>query len=439
MKGDHGLICKASWRPVAIPLVAGALLSSWPAHAAPSTAGDDAPLQSSGLIGQPVINGRNWRLSGSVRTLYDSNFRRLPTAESAWRVSPLAQVAVGLPIGRQQFYVGGDVGRDLFLGKTGFDRNRYRVGGGLAWRLGSRCSGSLVGEYTSRLSQTSDLAEFVDNVQKAQVYGASANCQLATGLGFGGSVRRNIIDNDRVQRRQFDLRSTTISPQISYGRPSLGQFSIGGTINDIVYPNRQVITSAGPFEDRLKIYSARFGYQRNFGTRIQLTAGLSYNKAEPNPATQLVFQGGQLVSISRDGFSGSGYDLALTMKPSQRLTVTAIGTRDVSATPNVGAAFVVNQQYGLDMNYAIGPALTFGLGGTRNVRDYRGGFPTLDERRVRVRDEVNRVYAQLDYAPVPLYAIGIEVAHQQRTSNPADFNYKSTTAMLNLRVKLGKG
>ncbi|MEY2884462.1 MAG: putative beta-barrel porin 2, partial [Pseudomonadota bacterium] len=203
--------------------------------------------------------------------------------------------------------------------------------------------------------------------------------------------------------------------------------------------NRQVITSAGPFEDKLKIYSARFGYQRNFGARIQLTAGISYNRAEPNPTTQLAFQAGQIVSISRDGFSGSGFDLALALKPSQRLSVTVIGTRDVSATPNVGAAFVVNQQYGLDMNYAIGPSLTFGLGGTRNVRDYRGGFVTIDERRVRVRDGVNRVYAQLDYQPVPLYAIGVEVAHQKRTSNPADFSYASTTAMLNLRVKLGKG
>lgn len=439
MKGDHGLISKAHRRLSAIPLVACLILPIMPALAAPSTAGDDAPLQSSGLVSQPVIQGRNWRLTGSVRTLHDSNFRRLPAPESAVRVSPLATASVGLPIGRQQLYVGADIGRDIFLGKTGFDRNRYRVGGGLAWRLGNRCTGSLVGEYTNRLSQTSDLAEFVDNVQETKVFGASANCQSAVGLGFGGSVRHNIIDNQRLQRSAFDLRSTVISPQISYGRPSLGQFSLSGSLTDLVYPNRQVLTGGGPLEDRLKIYNARLGYQRSFGTRIQLTAGLSFNKVNPDPTSQLVVQGGQLVSVARNGFTGSGYDLSLGLKPSNRLSLTLVGNRDVTATPNVGAAFVVNQQYGLDMNYSFGRALTFGLGGTRNVRSYRGGFATTDERLVRVRDEVNRVYAQLDYQPVPLYAVGVEVAHQKRNSNPADFNYSSTTATLNLRVKLGRG
>jgi hypothetical protein len=417
-------------------LLSGLIVAA-PAIAA-SRDGDDAPAVGNGLLQTPIVEGRAWTLIGSVGTLYDTNFRRTPVAEAAVRLTPLLHVGAGLPVGRQQLFFGADIGRDIVINQPEFSRGRYAVGGGLEWRLGSRCSGLVGAEALQRLTLISDQAQLTNNVQTTGVVAGSASCITATGFGFGGSVEHVAISNDLAQRKPYNLRSTVFAPNLSYGTPNLGQFSLTATFNSTVYPNRTALTSSGLVDEGIHIFNGRFGYQRTLGARLQLAVGLSYLKSSPRPTSILGIVNGQIVSVPRDSFSGSGYDGSLTYHPSSRMTLGLEASRNVTVSPNVGAQFVIRNTYGADVNYAIGPSLDLNFGGRILRNQYKRSFTSSGEI-ARNADNVKRVYVVLDYSPVPLYSLAFEIAHQWRRSDPVDFNFDSTTARLNLRVKLGRG
>lgn len=450
-------------RPSKRLLVAGvaafavSFASAVPVDAAPSRAGDDAPIINSGLTSVAPITGRGYLLSASLATDYDSNILRLgdgfaspqtpgaaPRSKADFRFSPAVTAAIAMPVGRQQVFLGGDLGRDFYARNTQLNRNRYAIGGGLNWRVGVSCSGTVAGEFRSRQSLLSELSQLIDNVQHTLAYGASAHCQAPVGLGFGGTVRRNEIRNQNPTRAQFDVNSTVYSPEITYSLPALGQFSLGGSVVQVRYPNRPVTgfdgTATRQADDGVNIISGRVGYTRAVGSRLTVQLGASYIDTKPKPETILTPIPGTNLSFpqSRPGYKGLGYDAAITYHPSSRLTATLLGNRQVTSTANVGALFVIQRSLGLDIDYKVGPAITAGIGVTQDKRDYRGNFSNIVDPNARIGDTINRVYGQLVYDPVPLYSVALEVAHQNRDSNPAIYNYKSTSALLTLRVKLGR-
>lgn len=416
------------------------------ALAAPATAqrvdGDNQPINAGGLLATKVTQGRNWRIGARLNTLTDSNFRRVPgaAAESALRVTPSIDAGFGLPVGRQQLFIGGLIGRDYFINRSSFNRNRWTLGGGLGWRLGSRCTGVLGIETRRRLIQVDDQAEFTNNQLTTNVYGGTANCQTATGLGFGGSIEQSNASNNVPERRVFDYRSTTYAANVSYGNQSLGQLSLGGSLSNVGYPQRPVPTPTGLTTDGIRSINARLGYSKSLGTRLQVSAGVSYLKTTPDPDTILaVDPAGQLVVMPRSPFSGTGYDVSVSYRPSSRLSVVVAADRGVSTSRNVGALFTIRQGLSADINYKIGPSIDFGVGVSRRNNTYKGSFVTSVEPQQRERDRFDRVYAHLDYTPVRLYSIAFEVAHQRRRAVPATFDFASTTAALRLNVTLGKG
>ena len=425
--------------PLTVAACGAALLVAGPVIAAPSIDGDNQPVVSSGLLTTPVVEGRNWTAAASLNTVFDSNYRRAPVPESALRLSPALILGAGLPLGRQQLFVGANFGRDFTLGHPEFNRNRSGIGGGIAWRVGARCSGLIGGEHQNRLNQVFEQVEFTPNVQKINVVAASARCQSSTGFGVGGSVRHEDIENDRLQRQAFNLRSTVYAPNISYGTPTIGQFSLGATFNDTTYSGRLVPTPVGFQLDGIKMFSGRVGYSRALGSRLRLSLGASYLKTTPRPATQLSFDpNGLVIEVQRSTFSGSGYDGSIGYQASPRLRFDISGSRNVRVSPNVGASFIVTQAFSADMAYRLGSKLEFGIGANRLQNDYKNSFVSPDEPVLRVSDRTHRIHAQLDYAPVALYSVGFVVSHQWRESNPAIFDFKSTTASLRLRVKFGR-
>lgn len=437
-----GVVRPTGLRAIGVALViaasAAAVLFAGPATAA-SRDGDN-PVSGDGLLSTSVVYGRKWTATFSLNTLADSNFRRVQDAESALRITPTIDVGVGMPVGRQQLFIGGELGRDFVLNHSEFNTGRYAIGGGVAWRVGARCSGLVGGDYRSRLNQVFEQAGFTPNVQNVTTFAGSASCQTATGLGFGGSVRHTDIANERAQREPFNLRSTVFDPNISYGTPTIGQFSLGATFNNTVYPFRFTPTLAGAQQDGVKIFSGRVGYSRNLGSRLQFSAGASYLKSKPKPDVQLgIGPGGALIDVPRTDFSGSGFDLSLAYQPSSRMTVDLSASRNVNASANVGALFTVTQGYSANVGYKLSPRLDFSTGVSRLQNDYKESFTSPDEPLKRISDRIHRIYAQLDYSPVPLYSVGLVVAHQWRNSNPANFDFKSTTARLRLTVKFGRG
>ena len=453
---------RTSWRGFAAGVTAAALLAT-PA-AAQRAGGDDRPFGASGITSVAVPAKRGYRLEAGVRVLYDDNLLRVPDdapplqgrAKADTRISPFVSAGYSMPVGRQQLFIGGLVGRDFYAKNTELNRNRYEIGGGLNWRAGSSCTGTLAGEYrrrqnllTEQTSPTDPTGRRIPNVQEIYNYGGTANCQAPVGIGFGGSIIRNETNNLNPQRRSFNSRSTVFAPNVSYGSPVIGRFSIGGSYNKVDYPERFVrqpdLTLVG---DKVDIYSGRFGYQRSLGTRLSATLGVSYNRVNPKPRTTVLLipviippdPNPRLAVVAQDrpSHSGAGFDAAISYTPSPRLSAQFNASRDVSSTANVGALYVINTSFGADLSYSLGPAITTGIGATFFKRDYRGGFASPTEPTLRISDKTSRVYARVGYSPVKLYDIDLEVAHQKRDSNPAVFSFSGNSISLNLRIKFGR-
>ncbi|MBB6225865.1 hypothetical protein FHS79_000016 [Polymorphobacter multimanifer] len=424
---------------------AGSLLSllfaAVPAAAQSSIADDDPPLRDAGFIGVPQPEGRNFLLAGSLRTRYDTNFRRQTVARGASRITPFVEAGIGLPVGQQQLFVGGTLGRDVFPGNSRFNRNRYSIGAGGNLRAGSRCTANVGGQYSSQQLLQTDVADLEDNVQKRSTLGASFNCQAPVGIGFGASVIRRDARNERAQRSLFDFDTLSIAPQISYASPVLGTFTLSGSRQQVRYPNRLVISPDGPEQDGVDIDTARFGFSRALGTRLNLSLGASYNDVKPQPDGQLLLTAvpGQVVLVPRPGFKGAGFDAGLTLRVGARMSLAASGDRSVSGGGNVGSLFQVRNSFGIDADYRLSRALTAGVGGRMINNDYRGGFASVDEPIRRISDTTKRVYAQLAFSPTPRYSISTEIGHQTRDSNPELFSFSNTFGMLRMRVQLGRG
>lgn len=417
-------------------------------------AGDDPPIAKSGITSVPQVPDRGYRLEASLRTLFDDNLLRVPSdrptplgrSRSDFRFSPAVSGGIGLPFGRQQLYVGAIIGRDFYARNTDLNRNRYAVGGGLNWRLGTTCTGALGVEFRRRQNLFSEEGILVPNVQENFDYGGSFDCQARAGIGFGGTIEHNQTNNLTPTRRAFDVKSTSYSPHLSYGSAGLGRFSLGGSYTRVKYPFRPaLLPDFTQTPDGIDLYSGRIGYDRSLGTRMKVTLGASFNKVKPQPRTVQQLIGFTALGlpvfapIDRSGYSGLGYDGSLSYTPSPRISAQLSASRNVTSTPNAGALFIVNQAYGLDLGYKLGPSIDTGVGVTYNVRDYRGGFASPTEPVPRVNDKSSRFYARVSYSPVKLYDVDLEVAHQKRASNPNDFDFSGTSVSLTLRVKFGRG
>lgn len=438
---------------LATAAVASALLAL-PALAAPrpaiiATAGDDPGFVDTGLTSFDPIAGRGYSIDARLATLYDSNILRLgegqtprPGSEQAdFRISPIVTGRIGVPIGRQQFFAGATIGADLYASNTQLNRPRFIAGGGLNLRAGTRCTSQIAANYSSRQMLLSDIADVIPNNQETLSYGFSANCQAPAGIGAGITVQKISTSNSAPSRVGFDVNSLLISPSISYARPALGTFSLSASLNYVTYPERFILTTEGQLqEDAVNIFSGRLGYQRQLGTRFNLTAGISYLQSTPQPNVILAEDAELeiLFPTDRSTFSGMGYDASLQYTPSPRLSATLAFSRNTSASPNVGALYQVANLFGLDINYTLGSSFILGIGGTYSLRDYEDSFVTVDQPQPREQDRIGRVYGRITYSPPRPWSVSLLVAYQDRVSVPVIYSYDSFSALLSLSFQFGR-
>ncbi len=413
----------------------------------PRTTGDDPAFENSAALGLGAVLGRFYASAG-VNTLYDSNILRLGNAQvvrpgqsrADLRITPQLDIGTNLPFGQQRLFATASFGRDFYLENPILNRNRYKLTGGLAWRLGNRCGGTVDAAFGSQQALLAELSEFVPNVQQTLSYGIVGQCRTAGGLSFGGTVRKSSISNDNPTRAAFDVDSFTFGPQVSYTRPSLGTFSLSATWTKADYPNRLVLVPAGVRIDGVDFFQGRFGYSRRFGSRLGVDGGVSLYRVSPQPAEILIqpIPGSPFFALQRDPVSNLGFDASVDYRPSPRLTAQLTTSLTNNVSVNVGAQSQRRQLYAFDLGYRLGRAISLGSAVSYTVTDFRGSFITPDEPLARVQDKLFRVVGSIDYQPASLYAIGLEVAHQSRESNPALYNFDSTSVRLRLRVNYGR-
>lgn len=422
---------------------------------AQNTAGDDEP--GGGGNSASPIDGRGFSLGASLRTLYDGNIRRVGNgfplrdgdSRSDFRFSPLVTAAVGYPLGRQQLFLDGEVGRDFYARNNDLNRNRYGAGGGLIWRLGRACTGAVTGDFRRRQALLSESSGQGDNTQDVTILSANGDCVPGVGIGFGGGVSHRATDNKTLIRRAFDSRDTTFDAHLNFSTPALGTFSAGGTYSKISYPERDVTVALegggiGTVDDKLNSWSARLGFARSLGSRLSVNASASYIKVKPDPRDTLAIielPGGFPVAIpnAREGYSGPGYNLAINYTPSPRLSASLAASRNATSSSNVGARIDVRDSVTGVINYNLGASISTAIGASYDRRRYKGSFANEADPLRRIRDSIGRVFGRVSYQPRPLYGVDFELAHQKRDSNPSEYNFSATSASVVLHVKFGKG
>ena len=381
------------------------------------------------------ISGRGYSLDLGLDSLFDSNilresgsFVRTSGSRSDFVFTPNATLQAGLPVGRQQLFTTVNIGRDFYSRNTQYDRTRISAGGGANLHAGPNCEGSLFGQYSERQGTQLDLIAVVPNKQADTVYEVNAGCGRARGLGFGGGYTRIETRNGSAVYNLFDSNTSTFSGNVRYNSGALGSLILTGSYSDVSYPGRG--PPLFPSTDGVKVYSGQLSYHRDIGPVLTGNVGVSYIKATPKLAS---FD--QTGARTNPGYSGPGFDISLNYHPGVRLSGVLSASRNVTASANVGALYVINANYGLDLTYKLSPRITTGVGGSYDTRDYRGAFASAADPLARSSDKLYRSYIQLTYTPVRRYSVNLTVAQQGLRSKPNLFDYDSTTATLGLHVK----
>lgn len=429
---------------LAAPAVAQINPYAQTASAGPGDNDDDALRAPTAVPGLTGYN-RGLSLGASIATRYDSNISRLPVADDGWRIRPQVTAGYGLGLGRGGLFVQGNYGRDLVYGAPRVSQsNRLMLGGGVDFQLSS-CTGQAGGSWRRGLSFVSDASQFGGFTQETATAGFAAQCRLGNALSFNGSVLRSEIQtvsnrgNTQPFSTAFNVERWSYSAGVGFGTPALGQFSLGGSITDSRMPGRLVLTPTGLVEDGLDQRSARFGYSRRFGTKINVSAGISYLDTQPKTTSSVIFIDGVPQVVDRPGFKGLGYDVALDVNLSRRMGLSATAGRNTSANGVVGAQFTIANFWAAQIDYRLGTRYTVAAGVNMRNSQYRGAFNSpLDPVR-RVSDDFTRIFAQVGGRFGDRLRVTLDVAHNRRRSNPSALNFNSTSVGLSLGYQLGRG
>lgn len=143
--------------------------------------------------------------------------------------------------------------------------------------------------------------------------------------------------------------------------------------------------------------------------------------------------------VDRPGFKGLGYDLALDVNLTRRMSLAVTAGRNTIANGVVGAQFTVANTWSAGLDYQLGRRFTVGLGVNGRKSQYRGAFNSpLDPTR-RISDDFSRYYAQFGGRIGQHMTFAFDVSHNKRRSNPRFLDFNSTSVGLSLGYRFGRG
>lgn len=439
-------------------LPAAAVLALCALSAAPATAqvnpyaqtdagaadNDDDPLRAPSAVPGLVGYQRGLSLGASISVRYDDNLLRQAVKDDGFRIRPLVRGNYGLGLGRGGLFVQGNYGRDVIYGSNRVaPGERMMIGGGLDFSL-TRCTGQVGGSWRRGLSFETDARLFGGFMRDTASAGVAASCRLGGAFSINGSVLRSDLSVNRTAdgapaSSAFDVQRWSYSAGIGFGNPTLGQFNLGGSISETNNPGRQLLTPEGFVDDGLTQRSLRLGYSRRFGSRINVSAGVSYLDTQPNTTVNLVFIDGIPQLVDRPGFTGMGFDVALDVNFSPRLGVAFTAGRNTNANGLAGAQFVISNTYAAQIDYQLGSRYSIAAGVNFRDSQFRGAFVSpLDPVRRR-SDDFFRIFGRFSGKLGDRLRLSLDVAHNRRRSDPVDLNFNSTGVGLSLGYQLGRG
>ncbi|WP_310473895.1 hypothetical protein [Sandarakinorhabdus sp.] len=403
---------------------------------------DDDPLRAPSAVPGLAGYSRGLALTASIATRYEDNLVRLAVKDDGVRVRPQVSGNYGLGLGRGGLFVQGNYGRDVIYGSRRVaSSERMMVGGGLDFNL-SRCTGQVGGSWRRGLSFQTDVSQFGGFSVDTATAGVAAQCRLGGALSINGSVLRSDStvgqNNAGPTTSAFNQQRWSYSAGIGFGNPTLGQFNLGGSISDSTMPGRQILTPDGFVEDGLNQRNLRLGYSRRFGSKVNVSAGVSLLDTQPSTTVNVIFVEGVPQLVDRPGFKGAGYDAAVDIAFSPRLNLGFTAGRNTSANGVFGAQFVISTFWAAQIDYRLGSRYTLSTGVNLRDSQFRGAFVSQLDQVRRQSDDFTRIYSQFSGRLGQRLRFSVDVAHNRRRANPSVLNFNSTGVGLSLGYQLGR-
>jgi hypothetical protein len=367
-----------------------------------------------------IVPKRDLKIGVRAAVAYDDNVSRSSKAVAAIRglkladytFTPAATITLVQPIGPETIFVTGDGGYVYYKENKDLNSVKAAVNGGVLTRLGI-CKQAFTASYRASQNELSNIdLGTAKNVQEATSIGAGLQCATPAGLGASTFVSRTETTNQASIRRESDTTLETLSLGAQYGRPSLGFLSLNFNYASTEFPNR--ITFGRPIGDSFFTQSYGVGYQRAFGTRLQVGAQASTTHVKREFAPPGVDTSFNTPTFAADVTYGFG----------PRITISANAARTVVPSQQLGKTYDKNTSYGLTGDFKAGSRLSFRGGALRQKVD-----SNIDSSIVLgpvvTSQRVSSVYGSVTYSPGKLWSVTLDVRHDERKANLPDFNYTS--------------
>lgn len=390
--------------------------------------GDEAPL----LGALDIVAGIGLGLRAGLVTEYTDNVSNRTAgtggldSRADWIFRPSVGIEAGRPLGRQRLFVNASASRSYHARNTILNRNRFTVDGGLAWSLGTRCSGRVQGGWSTREAFRDLFEEVVPATTRNTRFFANAACQTAAGLApslsYDWSRTRNrsidVAGFPPIDRSFSDVESQGVSASLGYPLSARGQVGVQGSWREYSFPNQRL--ASGETNGNEVLSGALFTNYR-LGPSLRANASLGITRVDPRDDLTPSFSG---LTYS-GGLVWSGPRLGANLSYSRGVNGSRGGTANYSISNSLNAG----------VNYRASNRASAAAGYAR-VRQTNRGNAAFPETNRLLGFTGNRYFIGADYRFNRIFSASLDLNHQQRSSNPSQFDYDATSVILGLRARL---
>jgi hypothetical protein len=386
--------------------------------------GDDAPV----FAPLAIVGALGLSASASLITTYSDNLARvgedepLPSrfvSKSDWRFSPTLGLGLERPIGNHRLFATGSIGRVYHAQNTQLNANRLAASGGADLSLGRACAAQLVAAWNRRDTQLGTFEEVVASQSSRTTFGANASCSTVTGitgsLGYNRSRARNSSDDPSVDRSFSDVNSQSVTGSVGYRIGQRGQVGVSGSWAENSYPN-QIIDGV---ENSNEIRALSLFASYRIGNSLQANGSIGQTKLTTG------IEGAE-------GFSGTTWNLGLGYSGPRIGANVGLG-QGVNGGAGGSSNYSITRFFSTSATYRLNDRMGVAAGYSYVQGDFRGIDDIPDTQAFQSSTD-HRLFIGADYKLNRFLRFGLDLAHQTRSSDPAEFSYKVNSASLSIRA-----
>lgn len=375
---------------------------------------------------ETVVPERQIGLVGALDINYQSNILRLPDdfqalpgqSRSDVRYTPSLAFTAVLPVGRQALRFAATAGYDFHVNNEQLDGERYLLSAGADFNV-SRCSGSVVAEFSRAQSNLADLLGDirVRNVENRTMLGGNLGCGGTIGLRPVVGYTYEKVENESELRNFGNFEAQTVTAGVAYVQPSLGEISLNGNYQKSDYNNRNsILLDPGGVEG----HGVNLTIRRQFGSQITGVASIGATWIDPtNP------------NVS--DFSGLSYSADVTYRPGGRLQLAFGASREAEQSNLLNVSYSIVDSYRIQADYVLSERVRLALFASHIRRDLRG-LPVTPNVVIDSDDNTTRLGATATLLSGRLLSFALTAEHERRRSELRLFDYDNNSVSLSTRL-----